>query len=74
MAVMEQWEAMSFPALHFCLVFLSFKYEQMLRTGKPDCNGLYILGPWSGPIWSCGLVGIGLTWCVTVGVGIRSSP
>jgi hypothetical protein len=27
-----------------------------------DCDGLYILGPGSGTIWRCGLVGIGVTW------------
>jgi hypothetical protein len=26
------------------------------------CDGLYILGPGSGTIWRCGLVGIGVTW------------
>jgi hypothetical protein len=26
------------------------------------CDGLYILGPRSGTIWRCGLVGIGVTW------------
>jgi hypothetical protein len=26
------------------------------------CDGLYILGPGSGIIWRCGLVGIGVTW------------
>jgi hypothetical protein len=25
------------------------------------CDGLYILGPGSGTIWRCGLVGIGVT-------------
>ena len=28
----------------------------------PSCDGLYILGPGSGTIWRCGLVGIGVTW------------
>jgi hypothetical protein len=28
----------------------------------PWCDGLYILGPGSGSVWRCGLVGIGLTW------------
>jgi hypothetical protein len=28
----------------------------------PTFDGLYILGPRSGTIWSCGLVGIGVTW------------
>jgi hypothetical protein len=28
----------------------------------PFCDGLYILGPGSGTIWSFGLVGIGMTW------------
>jgi hypothetical protein len=31
------------------------------RTLTP-CHGLYILGPGSGTIWRCGLVGIGVTW------------
>jgi hypothetical protein len=26
------------------------------------CDGLYILGPGSGTIWRCGLVGIDVTW------------
>jgi hypothetical protein len=26
------------------------------------CDGLSILGPGSGTIWRCGLVGIGVTW------------
>jgi hypothetical protein len=26
------------------------------------CDGWYILGPGSGTIWRCGLVGIGVTW------------
>jgi hypothetical protein len=26
------------------------------------CDDLYILGPGSGTIWSCGLVGIVVTW------------
>jgi hypothetical protein len=26
------------------------------------CDGLYILGPGSGTIWRCDLVGIGVTW------------
>jgi hypothetical protein len=26
-----------------------------------ECHGLYTLGPGSGTIWRCGLVGIGVT-------------
>ena len=26
------------------------------------CDSLYVLGPGSGIIWRCGLVGIGMTW------------
>jgi hypothetical protein len=29
---------------------------------KGHCDGLYILGPGSGTICRCGLVGIGVTW------------
>jgi hypothetical protein len=32
--------------------------EQYLK----HCDGLYTLGPGSGTIWRCGLVGIGVTW------------
>jgi hypothetical protein len=36
-----------------------------LKVAKCVCDGLYILGPGSGTIWRCGLVGIvgiGVTW------------
>ena len=40
------------------------------------CDGLYILGPGSGPIRRCGLVGIGVALLeeVTVGVGFDTPP
>ena len=33
-----------------------------VRKDEGWCDGLYILGPGSGTIWRCGLVGIGVTW------------
>ena len=36
--------------------------ESPQKTKKARCDGLYILGPGSGTIWKCGLVGIGVTW------------
>jgi hypothetical protein len=38
------------------------------------CDGLYILGPGSGTIWRCGLVGIGVTsleWVCHCGCGYK---
>jgi hypothetical protein len=31
-------------------------------AGDGGCDGVYILGPGSGTIWRCGLVGIGVAW------------
>jgi hypothetical protein len=36
--------------------------ERLLDHIVVLCDGLYILGPGSGTIWRCGLVGIGVTW------------
>jgi hypothetical protein len=36
--------------------------EKAGETALHGCDGLYILGPGSGAIWRCGLVGIGVTW------------
>jgi hypothetical protein len=39
------------------------KLEKQEQTkSKPSCDGMYILGPGSGSILRCGLVGIGVTW------------
>jgi hypothetical protein len=38
-----------------------------------DCDGLYMLGPGSGTIWRCGLVGVGvalLEWVCHCGSGL----
>ena len=29
-----------------------------------QCDGLYMLGPGTGTIWRCGLVGVGVSLCV----------
>jgi hypothetical protein len=39
-----------------CQNILKFQHQH------GGCDGLYILGPGSGNIWICGLVGIGVTW------------
>jgi hypothetical protein len=46
-----------------------FRYDphQLMCLNKPigaqgvECDGLYILGPGSGIIWRCGLVGVGVS-------------
>ena len=40
----------------------AFLKSTELHAVKDHCDGLYILGPGSGTIWRCGLVGIGVTW------------
>jgi hypothetical protein len=37
-------------------------FGQVYGDQGMECHGLYILGPGSGTIWRCGLVGIGVTW------------
>ena len=37
-------------------------FEQVYGSQGVEYDGLYILGPGSGTIWRCGLVGIGVTW------------
>jgi hypothetical protein len=31
-----------------------------MGTDIPHCDGLYMLGPGSGTIWRCGLIGVGV--------------
>ena len=50
--------------------FLQVNHKNTNRT-KGVCDGLYILGPGSGIIWRCGLVGVGVS---LLGVGLRLSP
>jgi hypothetical protein len=42
--------------------YQSLSFGRYLIFNKAGCDGLYILGPGSGTIWRCGLVGIGVTW------------
>jgi hypothetical protein len=37
-------------------------FEQIYGGQGVECYGLYILGPGSGTIWRCSLVGIGVSW------------
>jgi hypothetical protein len=48
----------SFPSSSLGLSDLSGLWATPYYT---SCDGLYILGPGSGTIWRCGLVGIGVT-------------
>jgi hypothetical protein len=44
------------------VIISSHDPTDLLRKVHDWCDGLYILGPGSGTIWRCGLVGIGVTW------------
>ena len=49
--------------LHVCLIRVSIPAQNiMTKKQVGEYDGLYILGPGSGTIWRCGLVGIGVTW------------
>jgi hypothetical protein len=54
------------PGLTLSVICLSPQACHIFLMNSQDsieyCDGLYILGPGSGTIWRCGLVGIGVTW------------
>ena len=58
----EDFESQTKCILHYAM----FKYgppqthvfEQVYGGQGVECGGLYILGPGSGTIWRCGLVGV----------------
>ena len=65
--------AIDYEDFVFCILhYAMFKYaspppqtrvfEQVYGGQGVECKGLYILGPGSGTIWRCGLVGIDVTW------------
>ena len=47
---------------------MKLQSETLPQNAKHNCDGLYVLGPRSGTIRRCGLVGVG----VTVGVGFNT--
>ena len=46
------------PAVHVYYIHANM-YTHYIHIQR--CDGLYILGPGSGTIWRCGLVGIGVS-------------